>query len=623
LSSSAGGSRLKKVIVVGLDGVDPHIVNSLLSRQQLPSLARLAASGRFTTVATTYPAQTPVAWSTFATGTNPGGHGIYDFLRRDPETYLPDIALNRYEQRASFLPPKVVNQRRGTPIWEVLAEAGVPATVLRCPCTYPPDRLRGKLLSGMGVPDVRGGFGTGTFYTTASQFSAGESETIIPITMGSDGKIRTHVVGPRNPKLQEDATHPITVEIDSTGRNVRIHSNGQPEHLDVGEGEWSGWLRIKFRLGRLQTVRGMVRFHLARAQPDLELYASPVNFDPSAPMFPISSPQEYADELARKLGVFYTTGMVEDHTGLDNGRFGEDVYLDQCSQVMDEREAMMVYELERFDEGLFFCLFDTPDRIQHMFWRFREPEHPAAGKSSNRDLQFAIEEHYKRCDELVGKAMEYVDDDTLFVVLSDHGFCSFQRAVHINTWLLQSGHLALRAGMSVGEEAGDLLKAIDWDSTNAYALGLGGIYLNLKGREANGIVEPSEAHELKDRVRRELTGLEDTERGAVAVRSVVSRESVYSGPYVGESPDLVVNFSPGYRASWQTSLGAVPATLIEDNCRKWSGDHVVDPTLVPGVLLMNKPWTNDGARLLDIAPTILNVLGVPKGAEMEGESLLP
>jgi predicted AlkP superfamily phosphohydrolase/phosphomutase len=574
-------------------------------------------------VATTYPAQTPVAWSTFSTGTNPGGHGIYDFLRRDPATYLPDIGLNYYEQRASFLPPKAVNLRRGTPIWEILSAAGLPATILRCPCTYPPDRLRGRLLSGMGVPDMRGGFGTATFYTTGSAASIGESETLVPVTLEGDGRVRTQLMGPRNTKIGEDASVPITVELDAPAHAVRIHSNGQPQQLEVREGAWSSWLRVKFRLGRLQAVRGMVRFHLARIEPVLELYASPVNFDPSAPMFPISSPWEYADELAHKLGLYYTTGMVEDHTGLDNGRFGEDVYLDQCNQVLHEREAMMVYELERFDEGLFFCLFDTPDRIQHMLWRFREPEHPAGQKSPNDDMEFAIEEHYKRCDEIVGHAMEYVGDDTLFIVLSDHGFGSFQRAVHLNTWLLNSGHLVLRAGVKAGKEAGDLLKGIDWDKTTAYALGLGGIYLNLKGREANGVVEQSEATELKHRIRRELTGLVDSERSVVAVRSVLARESVYSGPYVGESPDLIVNFSGGYRASWQTAIGAVPDTLIEDNCRKWSGDHVVDPPLVPGVLLMNKPWSGNGARLLDLAPTILRVLGVPKGSDMEGESLLP
>ena len=144
---------------------NPRIVSRLLEAGQLPNLARLKEQGGFTRVATTRPAQTPVAWSTFATGTNPGGHGIFDFLRRNPKNYLPELALNRYEQKNAFLPPKAVNLRRGTPVWELLAAAGKSSTVLRCPCTYPPDRVRGQMLSGMGVPDLRGGLGTSTFYT--------------------------------------------------------------------------------------------------------------------------------------------------------------------------------------------------------------------------------------------------------------------------------------------------------------------------------------------------------------------------------------------------------------------------------------------------------------------------
>jgi predicted AlkP superfamily phosphohydrolase/phosphomutase len=615
--------RARKVIVIGLDGLEPRIVEPMLDAGELPNLARVRASGGFSRVRTTSPAQTPVAWSSFATGTNPGGHGIYDFLRRDPKTYLPDLSLNRYEQKNSFLPPKAVNLRRGTAVWELLSAAGVPSTVLRCPCTYPADAVRGRMLSGMGVPDIRGGLGTSTFYTTASDAEPRESENVVKVELAGD-RIRTHLVGPRHPKTGGDATLDVTIEVDRPGRRVVVRSDGEPRGLEVRLGEWSDWLRVKFKLGLMQSVRGMMRFHLVRLEPAFELYVSPVNFDPEAPMFPISAPWEYATELQRETGTYHTTGMVEDHTGLNNERFGEPAYLDQCATVMAEREAMMLYELERRDEGLFFCLFDTPDRIQHMFWRFREAEHPShRGGEIPEEFRRVIEESYRRCDEAVGKALSFVDDRTLFIAMSDHGFNSFQRGLHLNTWLHDQGLLALHDGVEPGEEAGDFLRQVDWSRTSAYALGLGSIYLNRKGREGEGILDEAGADRVKDAIVSGLTGLVDRERGEVAVRGVSRREEIYSGEYADEAPDLVVNFGNGYRVSWETALGGVPEGHFADNVKRWGGDHIVDPALVPGVLFMNRPFQGEGARLVDLAPTILSALGVPKGEAMEGESLIP
>jgi predicted AlkP superfamily phosphohydrolase/phosphomutase len=279
--------------------------------------------------------------------------------------------------------------------------------------------------------------------------------------------------------------------------------------------------------------------------------------------------------------------------------------------------------LERFKSGFYFCLFDTPDRLQHMFWRFREPDHPAnRGGNFNPEFSHVIEGHYRACDAIVGKALKYADEQTLFIVLSDHGMNSFQRGIHLNTWLYNQGFLALQNGLKPGEETGDFFRGVDWSRTQAYALGLGGIYLNLKGREEKGIVIADEAESIKTAISKGLTGLSDPERGQVAIRSVASREQIYSGPYVSEAPDLLVNFAEGYRVSWGTPLGGTPAGLFEDNRKKWGGDHMIDPVLAPGVLFMNQSFRGESPSLVDLAPTILAALGVPKGSAMEGSSLL-
>ena len=612
---------IKRVIVVGLDGLEPTIVDALLASGRLPHLARLQSQGGYGRVATTCPAQTPVAWSTFATGTNPGGHGIFDFIRRHPQHYLPDLALNRYEQKNMFLPPRPVNLRGGTPFWQLLSDAGIRSTVLRCPCTYPPDPIRGRMLSGMGVPDVRGGLGTATFYSSAEQVAPCENEQVIRLEFSAHGVAQTSLCGPRDPKTKAHFEIPFTLRRSPDGNRLIVESGGQPARLELEPGSWSEWLKIKFKVGFLQHVRGMVRLMLVRMRPAVELYVSPVNFDPAAPFFPISTPDDYAGRLSTEVGTYYTTGMVEDDGGLKNGRFDEDAFLNQCADVWAERRRMMAYELSRLDQGFFYCLFDTPDRVQHMFWRYTEPDHPAHGGNYDACYHHVIEEAYRTCDDIVGQAMEYVDEQTLFIVLSDHGFTSFRRGVNLNSWLYESGLLALRNGVRPGTDAGELLQEVDWSRTQAYALGLGSIYLNLEGREGQGIVAPRDAHRIATQIAERLTGLRDDEAGVRAVRGVSRSDEVYRGPFASQAPDLIVRFERGYRASWSTALGGIPSRAFEDNTKKWSGDHIVDPDLVPGILFANRPWGFSSARLVDLAPTILQAWGLPPGEAMEGRSL--
>ena len=279
-------TEMNKVVVIGLDGLEPKIVASLLEAGELPNLARLANEGGFAKVATTTPAQTPVAWSTFATGVNPGGHGIFDFITRDPKNYQINLALNRHERKSAWLPPKAVNLRRGETVWDVLARAGISSNVLRCPCNYPPKLDRGRMLAGMGVPDLRGGMGTGIFYSTVEGIVAREAERVVRLSNPSENRWKTVLIGPRDPKTGTDLTIDLTLAVDRERRSIAIRSSGEPAELVVLEGAWSGWLRVKFKAGALQTIRGLTRFHLVRIEPELELYASPIQFDAEFPLFP-------------------------------------------------------------------------------------------------------------------------------------------------------------------------------------------------------------------------------------------------------------------------------------------------------------------------------------------------
>jgi predicted AlkP superfamily phosphohydrolase/phosphomutase len=638
----------KKAIVIGLDGLEPTIVEAMLQRGELPNLARIRQSGSYSRLRTTCPAQTPVAWSSFATGTNPGGHGIFDFISRDPATYIPDAALSRFERpKSAFAPPRVVNQRKGTPFWQTLSQAGVPSVVLRCPCTFPPDEINGRMISGVGVPDIRGAQNKGTFYTQDQKAKAQESEQVVMLPAGT--QFKTQVIGPRNTKQSPPgyATCEIRVQANASSQSLVIETGGTPSHIEVPVGAWSEWVRFKFKLSMLQSVTGIARIYVRQIEPYFEFYVSAVNFDPAAPLFPVSAPPAYAKDIAGQIGLFSTLGMAEDHNGLNNGRFDEKAYLDQCELVIQERERLMRYELSRFNEGFFFLLYDTPDRVQHMLWRFRDREHPGYEPDLARDYSTLVEQHYARCDKLLEPVFDYVDENTLFIALSDHGFNTFRRAFDTNTWLWQNGLLALKDGKKPSEDIGDGAAAIDWSRTYAYAVGLGGIYLNFKGREREGILEEgTEADRVRNAIASGLSGLVDSATQREGIRSVSRREDIYSGPYAANAPDLLVNFRPGFRVSWQSAVGGFANSLIEDNKRKWSGDHIIDPEAVPGILLMNHgpavararapvlppsgralsagsvPPSESLPSIIDLAPTILNHLGVPVPEIMEGTALL-
>jgi predicted AlkP superfamily phosphohydrolase/phosphomutase len=620
----------KKAIVIGLDGLEPTIVEAMLERGELPNLTRIRQSGCYSRLRTTYPAQTPVAWSSFATGTNPGGHGIFDFISRDPATYLPDAALSRFERpKSAFAAPQVVNQRKGAPLWQSVSQAGLPSVVLRCPCTFPPDQLNGRMLAGVGVPDLRGAQNKGTFYTQRPDVQARDSEQVVILPAGSDFK--TYVIGPRHTKQSPptDTKAEIRIQIMQDGRALGIETGGFPARIEVRENSWSEWVRFKFKLSVLQSITGIARVYVRQITPQVELYVSAVNFDPAAPMFPVSSPGTYAKDLSNQIGLFSTLGMAEDHNGLNNGRFDERAYLAQCELVIAERERLMRFELDRFEEGFFFLLYDTPDRVQHMLWRFRDSEHPGYEPDLAREYSTLIEQHYARCDQLLTPIFDKVDEDTLLVVLSDHGFNTFRRAFDTNTWLWQNELLALKNGHKPDENLGDGFREVDWSRTYAYAVGLGGIYLNFKGREREGVLEEgTEADRVRRAIASGLKGIMDPSNRQTAIRNVIGREELYSGPYTSNAPDLLVNFCPGYRVSWQSAVGGFANSLVEDNTRRWSGDHIIDPDRVPGVLFMNHIWHSGSGvaqagmpHIIDLAPTILNHLGVPVPEVMEGTCL--
>jgi len=374
-------------------------------------------------------------------------------------------------------------------------------------------------------------------------------------------------------------------------------------------------MRISFRAPFGIKVHGICRFLLLQLEPECSLYVTPVNIDPERPALPISQPSYYAGYLAKLLGPYATLGLAEDTWALNEGVLDADAFLRQAYDIFTEREAMFLSALERTRRGLITCVFDTPDRVQHMFFRgsAQEPSDPSSGAGA------VIEHLYRRMDALVARTLDHVGPDTILFVLSDHGFDFFFRGVDLNAWLRENDYLTLEAGV---EEGGEGFQGVDWSRTRAYALGLSGIYINLRGREGQGIVDPgAESAALKQELIRRLAGLEDTERMEPAISRVMATDSLYAGPYLDGGPDLLVAYNRGYRVSWGCALGRTGSRVFEDNTRAWGADHCFDPELIPGILLCNRKIDIGDPGLEDLAPTALSLFGLELPAYIEGKPL--
>jgi predicted AlkP superfamily phosphohydrolase/phosphomutase len=609
-------ASVQKIIFLGLDGLDPRVTERMMAAGKLPHLARLAAEGSYTRLRTTYPALSPVAWSTFATGVSPAKHNIFDFLDRSLKSYMPRLSSARVGKPAHVLrlgrlriplsrtPVKL--RRKSQPFWKILGRQGIGCTILRVPITFPPEKFDGRLLSAMCTPDLKGTQGSFSQFSTRVERATYENGSRYPLRRVAGG-FTGEIEGPGDDFMEGRPTLRIPFRI--ARRNGAFELQVQGRRCRLTPSEYTDWQRLRFRTAIGVTADGMARFLVTETEPEFSLYMTPLNLDPERPALPISHPPYYAAYLANLLGTYATVGMAEDTWALNEGAIGEDAFLRQAWDIFAEREAMFLNALENTRRGVVACVFDTSDRIQHMFYRRLGTADPHAD---------TIDEMYRRMDSLVGKAMAFADAGTALWVLSDHGFCAFRRGVNINAWLRDNGYLSLQNG---GRESASFFEGVDWSRTRAYALGLGGFYLNMRGREALGIVDGREAGQLKAEIIGKLAGLRD-EDGAAPIRQVYATASLYSGPYLDAAPDFIVGYNEGYRCSWEGAVGKVAALAIEDNHKAWSGDHCVDPVLVPGVLFSNRKIDAADPGIEDLAPTALKLFGVEVPAWMEGKALL-
>jgi predicted AlkP superfamily phosphohydrolase/phosphomutase len=657
----------QRVFVMGFDGMDPTLARRFIAEGKLPNLKTLAEEGSFATLASTQPSESPTAWSSFATGVNPGKHNIYDFLIRSFETYLPDFNMIRKEPPKflfGLIPikaPRIISTRGGTSFWVTAGLDGVKSVVLTVPVTFPPEKVEhGELLSGLPLSDIRGTLGTFYYWATdLSQREEGNTEFggILRRLAFEGGVAETALKGPQNPILKQEETALLERKSGGTfsqreqdrlaelasGKDINLpvkvrwqEGSGTAEieiqghRITLKAGEWSPWVPVEFRVNLFLRVHGITQFHVIQADRELQLYASPVNMDPSRPPVPISQPPDFAAALAERIGTYRTLGWAESaDKALNELRLDEGEFLYDSERAMDDREKLIFQNLERTDWDLFVAAIETTDRISHMMWRLIDPKHPGYDKDLAARYGDSIEKVYRRADDLVGRIRAKLPKEAVLLVMSDHGFHSFRREVNLNTWLAKNGYIVFQ-GQQGGEKSlndlfshGRFWEGVDWGKTRAYAVGLGQIYFNLRGRESRGIVSAgAEYRALQEDIASKLVTLTDPENDQRVFADIYRRDDIYKGQYLQYAPDLQVGFHDGYRVGWQDTLGVFRRAVVENNNKKWSGDHCATATEISGGVLFSNRKLAATPNIMDLAPTILKLLEVPLPDDYDGKPLM-
>ena len=638
----AGG---KKVIVLGIDGMDHGMLEAFIAEGRLPNFARLAQEGAFSPLQTTMPPLSPVAWSTFITGMDPGGHGVFDFLLRDPATmdvvepfyvFGPEgLSLDLGSWVLPLTGGDVELYRRGQAFWELLDEAGVETTIFRMPVNFPPVETGGRTVTGMGTPDFIGGHGTYSFFTDYPPDDMAAMTGHVEIVEVVNDRVAAQLHGPPHPFKREpvdpgfgssdeveyeypDLVADFEVLLDPDAPVAKIVV--QDTELVLNEGEWSDWVRIDFdAIPYVVGLSSIGRFYLQEVRPDFRLYVTPLQINPEEPHTPISDPEGWSADLHDVLGPFYTQELPEETKAFSEGVFSGREFWEQSQFVYDERRRALDHFLDTFEEGLLFFYFGSVDQGSHMLYHYTDTEHPM--HEPDELLRTGIRTLYEEMDEALGRVLEVVDDDTTLIVMSDHGFAPFYWGVNLNTWLLEQGYVTLKDPSQRGRFP--MFVNVDWSRTRAYAFGMGGLYVNLRGRERDGIVEPgAEYDRLLDDLERGLLAMVDERTGANPISLVYQTAEQFEGPYLDQGPDIIVGYNLGYRYSWDGPLGEFGPDVIVDNDDEWSGDHTNDYRLVPGVLLTNQRITLDEPALHDLTVAVLDEFGVAPLPEMIGEDTI-
>jgi len=564
-----------RTLIVGLDAFDPAFFERLHSEGHTPNLGKFVEAGGYSRFGVADPPQSEVSWTSIATGLNPGGHGIFDFVHRNPASYGLQVSLLPTQRNIlglQFVPP-----HHARTIFDEAVSDGYPATSLWWPATFPA-RLESpvRTIPGLGAPDILGRLGVGVYFSAELPSEDSERKTSTrPLAQKGRDRYAGTLEGPILKRVSDTKTSTLEFELHLDGAQAARLLIGK-QAIDLELGGWSPIFELPFKIGLGISIKAVTRAILTSVTPTPGVYFLPLQPHPLSAPWPYATPKGFVKDIWNTCGPFLTLGWPQDTTALEEGFITEAQFLNLCDLIDAERERVLMHLLDSFDEGVLACVFDSLDRLQHMFWK---------------DGQEVLEACYNKLDALVGRIQEKLAvrpgaENVRLLIVSDHGFGAYNYKVHLNRWLIKRGYLT---SQSPGE-SGDL-KAVDWAKSQAYALGLNSIYLNLEGREGQGSLPSSKKYELVKSLRDDLLRWRGPDGGQV-VQNALSQAEAFQGPLAEYGPDVLVGYRPPYRASAETGLGQWKGKEIEANRDHWGGDHCFNAQAVPGVLFSNRRLTN-------------------------------
>ncbi|MDZ4861334.1 MAG: alkaline phosphatase family protein [Candidatus Hydrogenedentes bacterium] len=630
------GVKKGRVVILGFDGVEPTIVDTMLDAGELPNLAKLRDTGSYARLTSAIPPQSPSAWSSFATCKNTGAHGIYDFITRDPSRYGPRKGFGSSEHAklgpdgAVTEPAKFVSLRKGDSFWKIADQQGLKCAALLVPFAFPAEDLaQGCMLCGLGVTDIRGT--DSTYFSFSESHAAPENVAggiLLPLSF-TDNVASVTIPGARNPLKPYGSPEgfvqvPLEFTVDRGAKKVSIKTPA--ETLELAENEWSKWIEWSFEVSPKFTVKAISRFYAMEAGDQVNVYMACLQFHPKAPYIRLSTPETYSSELMDKYGLFKTIGWSFDTHAVRKDALSDDAFLEDVANSMTWNERLTVDEMDRNVHDMVIAAWTGPDRVSHMFWRFRDQKHPLYTEAGAKQYGRAVENTYKAMDGTVGKVMAKLAPDDLLMILSDHGFKSFRKGLNVNTWLVRNGFLNVVGqtdpATAYTTKDQSFLSGFDWTKSRAYSLGLGSIFINMKGREGQGIVSAEDADALAGEIRQKLLAFTDPETGEKLFDAIYTKE-VFTGAASADAPDLQLGYADGFQSSKATVSGSAPEALLEINDDKWSGEHgSSDVANTPGIFFSNKKINTEKPGIIDLGVTALHYLGAAVPTDLEGKPLL-
>jgi predicted AlkP superfamily phosphohydrolase/phosphomutase len=637
--------QAKKLLMFGLDAALPDLIARFTEEGSMPNTKGLMDRGLFSRVITTFPPLTAAAWGAITTGAGPGTAAIPSLMVHEPGEPL-DKWYTSFDRR----------MLKAETLWEAGARAGCRTVLVNWPVTYPLKIDNGIQLSASLNPPFRYFYmplwdiASSAIFSTRKErcnqvpgravqvsLEAASGWSNVPDHKGMPLEIiidvpPTYAKGP--------SYHVLILDYGGGGYDRVIISPSKDLNqavADIREGERCPWITEDFIDSHGEKRRGRFYFYLVRlgGREDFRLYQSAINTAET-----ITIPGELTEELVEAAGPYME---VDDPWAYMDGWVSMDFYLDQLTQHNDWWEKATRYGLHKIDWGMAFNWVGTIDHIQHVLYGGIDPKCSYYDEQEASKILGHIRRVYAEVDERIGRILQDVNlNETLICIVSDHGFSAIEFNPYLKHHLAKAGLLSFKLDYETNQ------MIIDWSRTKAFPLEPchAHIFVNLKGRDPDGIVNPKDFEKVQEEIIDALMAMRDPRNGQRVVEMAIPKREagtvgVFEQQGFNRIGDVLFALKPQYMANPFVYPAAVRyrdgteriVMNLEDYepvqlHRNFTGVHLCLPAcremhaaVIIGGAGMTKKHRGFPMNVIDLAPTLAYLLGTPIPKNAEGNVL--